>query len=145
MVFTDDALAFAHVLVVDDDAALNAAVARELGNRGFQITSAFDGDTALELLRNRDFDAVLLDLALPRLHGLELLQRLHGEQVPRHPPVVVFSGDEESELARARAMGLDHVLRKPAPIGQVEHALLEAIANAACDFGDIPRRSRASG
>jgi CheY-like chemotaxis protein len=77
----------ATVLVVDDKEAVRASVAEVLRTVGYTVTSSGDGLDALRLLGTIRFDALVLDLRLPRLGGAELLGRL-----PAPPPTVVLSG-----------------------------------------------------
>src|SRR5437773_7633445 len=64
------------VLLVEDDHDLAGALHRVLTRRGFDVTSTGDGSEALTLLRHQAFDAVMLDLSIPGIDGLRLLQRM---------------------------------------------------------------------
>ena len=81
----------ATVLVVDDKEAVRASVAEVLRTVGYTVTSSGDGLDALRLLGTIRFDALVLDLRLPRLGGAELLDRL-----PQPPPTVVLSAVQMS-------------------------------------------------
>ncbi|MEV4461821.1 response regulator, partial [Microbispora sp. NPDC049633] len=74
----------AKLLVVDDEPALREALRSSLEFEGYAVESAADGLTALDLLERGDFDAMLLDVMMPRLDGLTACRRLRasGKRVP---------------------------------------------------------------
>jgi CheY-like chemotaxis protein len=80
------------VLVVDDDRALNHVLVELLRRAGFLVSSAVDGVTAARILEKETFDIVLLDINLPKMSGLEVLQRIRGKDSP--PKVLVMTADE---------------------------------------------------
>ncbi|MGD8395977.1 MAG: response regulator [Candidatus Eiseniibacteriota bacterium] len=64
------------VLIVDDEAELRETLAERMTARGLTVATAASGAEALEILEHRDFDAVVLDLAMPGLDGVETLRRM---------------------------------------------------------------------
>jgi CheY-like chemotaxis protein len=93
------------LLVIEDDETEQLSVAALIGGDDIQITRAGSGRQALELLRARKFDCVILDLKLPDISGFELLGEIQADDRLRDVPIVVFTGrelsaDEESELRR---------------------------------------------
>ena len=85
------------VLVVDDMPAVVRAFKRILEGRGYNVVTAEDGNQAVNQVRAQTFDAVLSDIAMPGLTGVELLQqiRLHDQEVP----VILVTGDPSVETA----------------------------------------------
>ena len=67
------------LLLVEDDFDLSGVLARSLSSRGFELLCCADGIEALAAARKKRFDVIVLDLSLPGLDGLELLQRLRGD------------------------------------------------------------------
>ena len=104
------------VLVVDDDPALVGMLVLLLGDAGFEVIPAYDGESALRRVRDESPDLVILDLHLPRLDGDVVLRRI----VERSPtPVIMLTGRSESdEKARLLDLGADASLTKP--VGRVE-------------------------
>ncbi len=93
------------LLVVEDDPGEQMSIAELLGSADIEITSAASGKAALELMRERTFDCVVLDLALPDISGFDLLGELQKDAKLRETPIVVFTGrdltaEEEGELRR---------------------------------------------
>ena len=83
-----------HLLIVDDDTDSRAAVRTLLNNDGVTIDEASSAEQALECLAEANYDCVVLDLGLPGMSGMELLEQLsHRGQVP---PVVIYSGRDLS-------------------------------------------------
>jgi two-component system OmpR family response regulator len=100
------------LLVVDDEPRLTAALARGLGADGFAVDVASDGETALRLAATVGYDAMLLDLMMPRLSGYDVLRRLRAKE--DWTPVLVLSAkDGEFDLADALDLGADDYLVKP--------------------------------
>lgn len=108
---TEDAAA-AHILVVEDDAALRAVVTGALGSAGYATSIAAHGITASQMLRSEgDIDIVLLDIGLPFVDGWQILEQMENR---RGPAVIVISArGEESDKVRALDMGADDYLAKP--------------------------------
>lgn len=82
------------ILVVDDDPQMRRAVTNALKARGYEVRSAANGETALELLAEVEFDLMLLDLGLPGIGGDEVIRRLRGWS---DLPVIVLSVRDAQE------------------------------------------------
>jgi DNA-binding response OmpR family regulator len=101
-----------HVLLIEDDARIREIVERGLGSRGFVVTSAEDGPTGLDLARKLEVDVVLLDLMLPGLSGLEVLQEIRMAK-PRLPVVALTALDDTRSKVAGLDAGADDYLTKP--------------------------------
>ena len=102
----------AHVLLIEDDARIREIVERGLGSRGLVVTSAPDGPTGLDLARKLEVDLVLLDLMLPGMSGLEVLEELRMAK-PRLPVVALTALDDTSSKVAGLDAGADDYLTKP--------------------------------
>jgi CheY-like chemotaxis protein/anti-sigma regulatory factor (Ser/Thr protein kinase) len=113
------------ILVVDDDQTTRRLLRRVLSSAGFSATVAKDGVDALEALRGRRFDLLLLDVWMPRMNGLDLLERLRSRKT--RPRVVVMTSDDAPEtLLQAVRQQAFRYVHKP-----VEPAvLLETVRDA---------------
>jgi CheY-like chemotaxis protein len=114
------------VLVVDDnvDAARTMAMLLEL--EGYQVECAFDGQHALDCVRDRPPDALLLDIGLPRLDGLEVARRLRaqsGEAARKRLLVAVSGYGRDQDRAQALQAGFDLHFTKPADPEQLLQVL----------------------
>ena len=101
-----------HILVVDDEAAIRAALRPSLTALGFRVTEATRGEEALDLLRIRSFDVVLLDCNMPGIGGLETLRRARAA-APRLPILMVTVRDAEDQKVEALDLGADDYITKP--------------------------------
>ena len=100
------------LLVVEDEARLAHALRRGLMADGFNVEVAADGAAGLELARHGDFDAVLLDVMLPRLSGYDVVRTLRHEE--NWVPVLMLSAkDGEHDQADGLDYGADDYLTKP--------------------------------
>ena len=130
------------VLLVDDDAAIRRTVAGGLELEGFRVVSASGGRAALEAVERVKPAAILLDLTMPDLDGLEVLRRLRG--AGDDLPVCVLSArDQVSDRVRGLEAGADDYVVKPFALEEVSarlHALLRrrpAAAGERLVAGDI--------
>jgi two-component system KDP operon response regulator KdpE len=99
------------VLVVDDDPQILRAVRTSLRARGYEVTTAGNGETALEVLASAGLDLVILDLGLPGIDGREVIERLRTWS---DVPVIVLSVREwQVEKIRALDAGADDYMTKP--------------------------------
>lgn len=100
------------VLLVEDDFDLSGALSQSLLARGYDVLCCADGAEALMLLRKRAFDIAVLDLTLPTLDGLELLQRLRSGG-SRTPVLVLTARGAVEERVMGLQAGADDYLVKP--------------------------------
>ena len=105
----------ATILIVDDDTALRSAIAMALADLGHQPKEAGDGDAALIWLSLHRADAVLLDLRMPGMDGMEVLRRIQAK--PDAPPVAVLTAVPTSDntIEAMRLGAVDHLAK---PIGR---------------------------
>jgi adenylate cyclase len=102
------------LLVVDDHAANRDILARQLTRQGHRVTVATDGEEALNLLRTRPFDLVLLDLILPGMNGYQVLASIRTNAALREVRVIMISAlDELKGVTRCIELGADDYLPKP--------------------------------
>lgn len=100
------------VLVVDDEPAIRRALRPPLTELGFEMIEASRGEMALELLRTEPFDAVLLDVNMPGIGGIETLRRMRAV-APRLPILMLTVRDREEEKVNALELGADDYVTKP--------------------------------
>jgi two-component system KDP operon response regulator KdpE len=100
------------ILVVDDESAIRRALRPPLAELGFQVAEAARGEEALQLLRTTTFDAVLLDVNMPGIGGVETLRRIRAF-APRLPILMLTVRDKEEEKVEALDLGADDYVTKP--------------------------------
>ena len=99
------------VLVVDDERALVGMVASLLGEDGYEVVTAYDGETALRRHADESPDLVILDRKLPRLSGDEVCRRIRAISTT---PILMLTGERGAdERAKLLDLGADDYLEKP--------------------------------
>ncbi len=116
------------VLVVDDEAPMRRALATNLKARGYDVDAVETGEQALDLAARHHPDVVLLDLGLPGIDGLEVIEGLRGWT---HVPIVVLSarGAERDKVAALDA-GADDYVAKPFGMDELLARLRAAVRRA---------------
>lgn len=117
------------VLVVDDDPSVRGVVRVSLDEH--DVVEADSGDSALAELRSQRFDAVLLDVAMPGIGGLETLKLLRADASCGDPAVLMLTGRVgEADRAAAFRLGADGYLTKPMEPADLSKAVDEAVGRA---------------
>ncbi|MER2600365.1 MAG: response regulator transcription factor [Caldilineales bacterium] len=99
------------ILVVDDEPSIREIVSLYLKRSGYQVTTAADGEAALDWLARQTFDLVVLDLMLPRVDGLEIARRLRA--TGQTPIIMLTARGEEIDRILGLEMGADDYVTKP--------------------------------
>ena len=119
----------ASALIVEDDPQIARLLREILGMQHYEVAEVDDGAMAGSAVRALHPEVVLLDIGLPNVHGLEVLEQLKRDPDTAHVPVIVVTAWWSAELAsRARAMGASAVIAKPFDIASVRDAVTAAIA-----------------
>lgn len=117
------------VLLVDDEPAIRRALRTPLLELGFQVVEASRGEEALHLVRAESFDAVLLDVNMPGIGGMQTLSRLRV-LAPRLPILMLTVRDEEQDKVEALENGADDYITKPFSIRECIARLRSAVRRA---------------
>lgn len=104
-----------HILVVDDNRTNRLVLESILLSDGYNVSLVNDGDEALEILEERSFDLMLIDVNMPRLNGIEATKLWrHMETADNHLPIIGVTADATEEtLERCLASGMDERITKP--------------------------------
>lgn len=109
-----------HILVIDDEPGIRETLCAVLEDEGYLAEAAADGAAGLARLAESPFDCVLLDVWMPGLDGMEVLNRIQERPEAERPAVVMISGHATIETAvRATKMGAFDFLEKPLTIEKV--------------------------
>ena len=102
------------VLIVDDSQTVRNEISQALRAAGFGTVEASDGQMGLELAREQKFSLIILDVNMPRMNGLEMLEHLRLDWATTNVPVVILTTEaEEPMIERARKAGAKGWLIKP--------------------------------
>jgi two-component system, OmpR family, response regulator len=119
------------ILVAEDDAAIAEGLASALRGAGYAPECVASGAAADAALASREFDLVILDLGLPEVPGLEVLERLRAREAqaakPRTPVLILTARDQLDDRVRGLDAGADDYLAKPFELDEVK-ARVRALA-----------------
>jgi two-component system OmpR family response regulator len=123
------------ILVVDDERDFARALARSLEDEGFAVDLSADGEEGLFRMREIRYDAVVLDIMLPRLDGWTVLEAARRAQV-RTPILLLTARDEVSDRVRGLNLGADDYLVKPFAVAELIARIRALIRRAYGDTAD---------
>ena len=112
------------VLVVDDEKNIVKGIRFSLEQEGFEVTSAYDGEEALNQAKQNEFDIILLDLMLPKLSGLDVCQQIR--EFSGVPIIMLTAKGEDMDKILGLEYGADDYITKPFNILEVK-ARIKAI------------------
>ena len=130
------------ILVVEDDPILGDGLTHSLGDASYAVDWARDGAKADNLLSQTDYDAIILDLGLPKLDGLEVLRRLRRRST-RTPVLILTARDDVEDRVAGLDLGADDYLTKPFDLTELEARLRALIrrshdkAEGVMEFGSL--------
>ena len=117
------------VLVADDDPASAELLTYFLESNGFEVSTAPDGNRALEMGTSGDYRLVILDVHMPMYDGIELLQFLRKRHVLHPIKVIALTGDLSDETREALAGGgIDSFMTKPVDLGLLKDEVNRLLA-----------------
>ncbi|MFG0284107.1 MAG: response regulator transcription factor [Phycisphaerales bacterium JB039] len=106
------AMPLARILVVEDDVAIRRGVVDVLGFGGYDVVEAGDGEAGLRAAEAAEIDLALLDILMPKMDGMALLQALRAER-PALPVIFLTARGEEEDRVRGLRLGADDYVVKP--------------------------------
>lgn len=99
------------ILVVDDEKLLVKGITFNLENEGYKVDVAYDGEEAVELARNEDFNLIIMDVMMPRLNGLEACMRIR--EFSKVPIILLTAKSEDTDKIIGFEYGADDYITKP--------------------------------
>ncbi len=132
------------ILIIEDNRNISEMVGEYLESRGFEVDYAVDGVDGYRLASENTYDAIVLDLMLPRLDGVEVCKRLRSEARKATPVLMLTARDTLDDKLTGLSSGADDYLTKPFAIRELEarlHALIRRdrrqIGGEALRVGDL--------
>ena len=102
------------MLIVDDQDTNRDVLARRLNRRGYDTRDASGGEQALQMIQAQDFDLILLDVMMPGMSGLEVLQQLRKTRSRAELPVIMVTArDQSADVVEALGLGANDYVTKP--------------------------------
>jgi len=124
-----------NLLIVDDERSIRVSLRTILTNFGFVVVEAARGEEALSLVRTAQFDAVLLDINMPGIGGIEVC-RIMRKTAPRLPIVMLTVQDSEDRKVEALDAGADDYITKPFQLRELTARLRAAVRRNRVSDGD---------
>jgi DNA-binding response OmpR family regulator len=119
------------IVVADDDSDILRLLERRLSRRGYAVTTATDGVTALDAVRSTGPDAVVLDRVMPAMSGEEVCAALKADERTAAIPVILLSAHaSEREIVEGFGTGADDYLTKPFDLDELDERLRRLVAAA---------------
>lgn len=106
------------ILVVDDEKVLVKGIKFNLENEGYQVEVGYDGEEAVELARNGNFDLIILDLMMPKIDGLQACMRIR--EFSNVPIIMLTARSEDTDKIIGFEYGADDYITKPFNILEVK-------------------------
>ena len=114
------------ILIVDDDENIRLIFKKVLENSGYEVQTASNGKVALNILENEKFDVFIIDLKMPEIDGIALLEEIKKRNYEGIPIILTAYGDKESAIS-ALKLGAYDFLEKPVSINDLKFAIQRAI------------------
>lgn len=101
------------ILFIEDESALQKTFGEVLGQEGYKMIPALDGETGLKLAKTKKPDLILLDLILPKIHGFDVLKKLKEAEETKNIPIIILTNLEGVEdINKALEIGVTTYLVK---------------------------------
>ena len=97
-----------NLLVIDDEQDFLDGIKTYFEKRDFAVTTALSGEEGLEKLRKQPFDVALIDLCMPQMSGLEVIQKINEELIPVSIAIITGHGGEKEAVAALNMGGIVH-------------------------------------
>lgn len=130
------------ILTIDDEIHILELLRYNLESAGYNVIQAESGEEGLDIIENRNIDAVLLDLMLPVIDGLEVLRRIRTNPETKKIPVIMLTAkSEEFDKVLGLEMGADDYIAKPFSIRELQ-ARLKAVLRRVDDKDDDKEKNK---
>ena len=115
-----------NILVVEDDKINQEVIARILKERDYEVKVAGNGQEALEILKEKEFDIILMDIQMPKMDGIEAIRQIREKEVPtkkRIPVIALTAYALEGDREKFLSVGMDAYISKPIDIQELFQAI----------------------
>ena len=101
------------IALIEDDKVLSGALSEELEDQGFEVFRACNGEEGLEVVRKQRPDLILLDIMMPKMDGITMLENLRGDAWGSNVPVIILTNYDYPEVEKkAESMGVSEYMLK---------------------------------
>ena len=109
------------VVVIEDDEILSKVITEELGDAGFEVTQAFDGEQGLEAVKSKKPDLVLLDIMMPKMNGFEVLEDISNDIQLKTVPVIILTVlGSDDDIKKGLQLGAkDYIVKSQHAVAEI--------------------------
>ncbi len=101
------------ILLIEDDDYLSQILTKKLIETGYKTDLAFEGEKALWMLSEKNYDLIILDIGLPGINGINVLAKIRGSEKIKNIPVIILTNkDSDKDLREAKQLGVNKYLIK---------------------------------
>ncbi|MFH1169775.1 MAG: response regulator transcription factor [Chloroflexota bacterium] len=122
-----------HILVVDDDPSILRLLCTNLKARDYKVSTAIDGEMALEAVEKDFVDLIILDVMMPKMDGVEVCRRVR--EWPNVPIIVLSARGDEKDKVKCLELGADDYLTKPFGIAELMARIKTALRHSEASQG----------
>jgi len=129
------------ILIIEDDHFISMLMKARLDKEGFQVTQAFDGEEALNILKKDRPSLIILDLIMPKISGFEVMETISKDPQFSKVPVIVLSNlGQESDIQKVKALGaVLHLTKVKTTIDDIVKGVKSLVVPATMVGADSPR------
>jgi len=120
------------ILVVEDEPVIARAIERSLSEKGYLVEVAYDGEMGFELLREQDFDLIVLDAILPKMNGLDLCRKIRQDGRRNLPILMVTALGSTDNIVRGLEYGADDYMTKPFKMAELTARIRALLRRRKC-------------
>lgn len=113
------------IAIIEDEEVLQKVLDIQMVSSGYQVICAEDGESAIELIKSEKPDLVLLDLLIPKVHGLDVLRTIKKDASTKKIPVIIFSNSSnEEEIEEGKKLGaIDYFVKASADLDELKEQI----------------------
>jgi len=114
------------ILLIDDNKDITSLLSKFLEAKGFENFVTNDPREGLEHIKKERYDAILLDISMPELSGIDIIQTLEKEQILKHQKIIIFSALANANFQVSELLvkeGIHSCLKKPIPLQELVTAI----------------------
>ena len=126
------------VLVVDDEKLIVKGIKFSLEQDGYDVDCAYDGEEALELVKQNEYDVMLLDVMLPKLTGFEVLQMIR--EFSMLPVIMLTAKGDDMDKILGLEYGADDYITKPFKVAELLSRIAANIRRSQLNVGEVYRK-----
>lgn len=121
-------MALGKILVIDDEPGIRDFIKMYFEDRDYDVDIAADGQEGVEIFAKGSYDLVLCDMLMPRMLGIQVLERIRAQK-PDQKVIMMTGVKDETMVAKAKALGCHLYINKPVKLNELEASVAECFSS----------------